>query len=299
MQRSMGGELGAPRIVPVDEERLAACETFIKMREWSCVYLSEKLIDFKNERRETEFFMLSEGEGGEDCRGVLFVSRAGNVLHCLSPQALESRAWRRELRSFFKERKIASVGGEAAANRFVEKACGGLFFSKTDYVFMRRFCDGGAKEASAKGAPAPKGTAVHICAEKDADELLPLQAAYEAEEGGLRDDGLDAAKALMRLRGLLRRETVIACRDSSTGRLLGKAGTNAKGFGWNQIGGVYTLPSERGRGIASFLVAELARLSAAEGKSAVLFVKPKNKAARQAYAKSGFKECGAFRVAGR
>ena len=301
-QKSMGDEPSSLRIVPAADEHLAACEAFIKMREWSCVYLSERLVDFKNERRassaESELFLLFEGDGSADCRGILFVSRAGNVLHCLSPDVLKSRAWQKALKAFFKGKKIASIGGEAAANRFLEKACGTLFFSKTDYLFMRRFCtDGAGEAANLKSACAVKGTAVYVCTEKDADELLPLQAAYEAEENGIRDDGLDTAKALMRLRGILRRETVIACRDERTGRLLGKAGTNAKGFGWNQVGGVYTLPQERGRGIAAFLVAELARLSACEGKSAVLFVKPKNKAAQSAYAKSGFKECGGFRVA--
>ena len=304
--RSLDVEPLPLRIAPVTDRHFAACETFIKPMEWSCVYLSEKLISLNKEKRLTprsrapEFFMLTEGEDGEECRGVLFVSRGGKVLHCLAPCVLESRAWQKELRSFFKGRKIASIGGEREANRFLERACGALFFSKTDYIFMRRFrdADGGA-ENSAKSPLAVKDAAIRACTEKDADELLPLQIAYEAEEGARRGDGAMAAKALMRLRGLLRGETVIACRDESTGRLLGKAGTNAKGFCWNQIGGVYTLPAERGRGIAAFMVAELARLSAAEGKDAVLFVKPGNKAAQAAYAKSGFKECGAFRVAAR
>ena len=292
------------RIVPVTEEHFAACAALIKMNEWSCVYLSERFIGFMEERRAglapraAEFFMLAEGERCAECRGVLFVSRGGNVLHCLDCRVLKSRAWRRELRSFFKKRSVASIGGEAAANRFLERACGALFFSKTDYIFMRRLRDDGEGEArNPKGGLAVKGTDVYTCGEKNADMLLPLQVAYEEEEGGARGSALDESKVLLRLRGALRRETVIACRDVSTGRHLGKAGTNAKGFGWNQIGGVYTLPAERGRGIAAFMVDELARLSSNEGKSAVLFVKPKNKAARAAYAKSGFKECGAFRVA--
>ena len=292
------------RIVPVTDERLAACDTLIKMNEWSCVYLSEKFVEFKNKRRltsrprESEFFMLIDEAAGAECCGVLYVSRGGNVLHCLAPRVAKSRAWGRALKLFFNERRVAAISGEAAANRFLERACGALLFAKTDYIFMRKLrCAAGGEAPNGNGRLAVKGAAVCACSEEDADELLPLQIAYEAEEVGAPTDEEASAKVLLRLRGMLRSETVVACREESTRRLLGKAGTNAKGMGWNQIGGVYTLPAERGRGIAAFMVDELARLSSNEGKDAVLFVKPKNKAARSAYAKSGFKKCGAFRVA--
>ena len=291
------------RIIPVEDRHLVTCEAFIAAREWACAYLSEKFIAFRSEKRTsekpqaTEFFMLREGEKDEGCRGVLFVSRGGKVLHCLSRQTLESKAWKNELRSFFGDRKVVSIMGEAKANRFLEKICGRLSFNASSFILMRRFRNGSREELTPKIRHAAKEAAAHICSEKDAEELLPLQIAYEAEELGAKSGEEASEKTLMRLKACLRQQTVIACRDALTGKLLGKAGTNAKGMGWNQIGGVYTLPAERNKGVAQFMVSELAHVSAREGKDAVLFVKPKNKAAQAAYAKSGFKECGEFRMA--
>ncbi len=302
-------------IAPIEKSHLAICESFIKKREWMCVYLSERFVAFKakllniekdTEAKGSEFFMLTETPidiakvAEPRITGVLFVSIRGNVLHCLPPRVMQSKTWRQKLRTFFKGKKVASIMGEREANRFLERICGGIFFNKSDYIFMRRF-----RNAAEEAMPCPEsayssnGAAAHTCSIKDADALLPLQIAYESEELEIQDNETASEKALMRLKSALRRQTILACCDTLTGKLLGKAGTNAKGMSWNQIGGVYTLPAERGKGIAAFMVSELAKLSAAEGKNAVLFAKNSNKAAQNAYAKSGFKECGAFRIAAR
>ena len=72
------------------------------------------------------------------------------------------------------------------------------------------------------------------------------------------------------------------------GALAAKAATNARGYGVDQIGGVYTLPAERGRGLAGLAVAELLRAVFAEKQAACLFVKKHNRPALALYERLGF-----------
>jgi len=70
--------------------------------------------------------------------------------------------------------------------------------------------------------------------------------------------------------------------------ILAKAGTNARGLYWDQIGGVYTIPEWRGRGIAAALVEAVARDRLLSGRKVALFVKTVNTFAKKAYIKAGF-----------
>ncbi|MBP5465836.1 MAG: GNAT family N-acetyltransferase [Treponema sp.] len=76
------------------------------------------------------------------------------------------------------------------------------------------------------------------------------------------------------------------------GRPLAKAGTNAIASKVMQLGGVYTLRDERGRGLAAALTAFLAESAARKGFATVLFVNKKNAAAIAAYRRAGFTDSG-------
>jgi predicted GNAT family acetyltransferase len=88
------------------------------------------------------------------------------------------------------------------------------------------------------------------------------------------------------LRASLREELVYeAERD---GVPVAKAATNARGFTVDQIGGVYTTPRERGKGIGGLVVTALLREVFAEKKGACLFVKKRNFPAIALYERLGF-----------
>ncbi len=78
--------------------------------------------------------------------------------------------------------------------------------------------------------------------------------------------------------------------------MVAKAGINARGFAYDQIGGVYVVPELRGAGIGTRLVAELCARTATEGRRLSLFVKKRNAAARRTYEKIGFAETGDYRI---
>ena len=80
----------------------------------------------------------------------------------------------------------------------------------------------------------------------DAGALLPLQHAYEKEEVLLDPALFNDALSMRSLLQSLREEVHVVLERE--GRPLAKAATNARGFTVDQIGGVYTVPTDRGKG---------------------------------------------------
>ena len=120
----------------------------------------------------------------------------------------------------------------------------------------------------------------------DAEVLFPLQKGYELEEVVLDAAQFNEAQCMKLLRQALRTELIyVAERD---GVAVAKAGTNARGFGVDQIGGVYTVPHERNKGFGAIVVAELLKGIFGEKQEACLFVKKRNRPAIALYDRLGF-----------
>lgn len=73
--------------------------------------------------------------------------------------------------------------------------------------------------------------------------------------------------------------------------------TNAHGFNWEQIGGVFTTPKFRNQGIAKTLVNHITTYLINKNKKVCLFVKTQNTPAQKAYEKNGFKKIDNFTIA--
>lgn len=133
-----------------------------------------------------------------------------------------------------------------------------------------------------------------VCSVDDLDALMPLQELYEKEEVLIDPSEFDRGIAARHLRGRLIHGTVVAAFIG--GRPVAKAETNAVGVRYDQIGGVFTLPSLRGYGLAGLTTSYLQRAVAKQGKATTLFVKIENTAARAVYRKLGYNAVGAFRI---
>jgi len=130
------------------------------------------------------------------------------------------------------------------------------------------------------------GLVVRMADESDADALFPLQRAYELEEVVVDPRHFSDAQCLKLLRKTLREELVfVALMD---GVPLAKAATNARGFVVDQIGGVFTVPDVRGKGLGRLVVSELLKRVLREKEGACLFVKKRNRPAISLYERLGF-----------
>ncbi len=153
---------------------------------------------------------------------------------------------------------------------------------------------GGAAAGGARNGGDGPRIAIRLAESGDLEALLPLQIAYEHEEVLTPVHRFDLAACRAALARSLREQLVFVAEESGT--IVAKAGTNARGLGYDQIGGIYTLPERRGRGIGASLVGVLVEAIAAAGRGVSLFVKPGNAAALSLYRGLGFEDIGPYRA---
>lgn len=130
---------------------------------------------------------------------------------------------------------------------------------------------------------------------RDAPALFPLQEAYEKEEVLLDPTKFAGKACLLLLQKNIKKETVFYA--TLRGKIVAKAGTNATGQHFAQLGGVFTEVASRNRGIGAYLMAGLLQYLQKQGKSASLFVKKDNFSAQGMYKKLGFRIKDEFRIA--
>jgi GNAT superfamily N-acetyltransferase len=161
---------------------------------------------------------------------------------------------------------------------------------RVNYRLMSR----GRSAPSRSPTPPPRDAVIRRALPSDVDALLPLQESYEREEVLTPIHSFDKPACRASLARSIEQQIVYLAEEGGT--VVAKAATNARGLGVDQIGGVYTIPSRRGRGFAAALVSAL--LDEIEGgrRVAVLFVKPHNVPALSLYRALGFEELEDYRV---
>ncbi|MFP4550923.1 MAG: GNAT family N-acetyltransferase [Spirochaetales bacterium] len=140
----------------------------------------------------------------------------------------------------------------------------------------------------------PRGFVVHTAKPDDVETLFSLQKQYEIEEVLLPGNTFHAASSRKHLESTLSSEIVLY--GTLADRPIAKVATNARGIFYDQIGGVFTEPSFRSRGISSLLMTRLLEQIAKAGKSGTLFVKKDNASAIKMYTNLGFVREHDFRI---
>lgn len=140
----------------------------------------------------------------------------------------------------------------------------------------------------------PKDIKIRQASFADALTLFDLQKCYELEEVYLNPQQFNDTACYAYLKSCLRKEVIFIAERN--GRPLAKAGTNARGYQVWQIGGVFTAPAERGKGLATILMKTLLNFLHKNKKRAVLFVKKNNEPALRLYKNLGFKIIADFKI---
>jgi uncharacterized protein len=129
---------------------------------------------------------------------------------------------------------------------------------------------------------------------RDLAALYPLQRDYEKEEV-LLDPTMHVPRLCRAHLKLALRDQIVYLAEDSSG-VLGKAGTNARGIRYDQIGGVFTVREARNRGIGRAVMRALLEELLAHKSGACLFVKKANLPAVALYRRLGFELAGGFRI---
>ena len=147
----------------------------------------------------------------------------------------------------------------------------------------------------ARGDPlGPGGSGVRRATPADLDTLVPMIAAYRVEDGLSRRG--DDHTAWIRTHARERIESGNLLVLEADGRLVFTGAFNFSGRFGSGLGGIYTEPSARGRGLASRAVADMCRMALATGPVATLHVAQGNAPAIRAYEKAGFRTVGRYRL---
>jgi predicted GNAT family acetyltransferase len=143
--------------------------------------------------------------------------------------------------------------------------------------------------------PFPDGVRFRDAGATDLRALFPMQIKYELEEVLLPGRHLSEELTRRYLKRDLKEQIVVMAEDN--GVPIAKAGTNAQGFRWYQVGGVYTERAYRNRGIGGALMLYLLERIEDRSKGTCLFVKQENPAACAMYRRLGFMHAGEFIIA--
>lgn len=299
------------------EEKLAETVAFLSLHEERCITLMSRLV--KNgvpvmPEENLSVLVFRHLKESSVCAVVAY-SESGFILHCIpfSEDYAEICAF---MKDFLSGRSLFCILGEKKGSDLLIKAAGRSPAASIDYTLMTfggssleagavLCADPASVKVSSVGAggtsfdavnsagaalPIPAGFSCVPCSEADVNLLLPLQKEYDSVEVLLPGAKLDVPLCRLNLRKILREQFILGIRedDADSGFFVAKAGTNAIGLKWVQLGGVCTLPEYRGRGLAAFLVNKIALQKLADGKKTALFVKNKNIPAQKAYKKAGF-----------
>jgi predicted GNAT family acetyltransferase len=135
-------------------------------------------------------------------------------------------------------------------------------------------------------SPDPPELQVRKADPYDAELLFPLQKCYELEEVVITPAHFNEGQCMKSLRLALREQLVYLA--EMQGVPVAKAATNARGYKVDQVGGVYTVPQERGKGLGKAVVSQLLKKVFSEKQEACLFVKKHNRSAIALYERLGF-----------
>lgn len=124
--------------------------------------------------------------------------------------------------------------------------------------------------------------------------LLPLQTAYEVEEVLLPGRRPNPSASRATLLSSLEHQLVLVA--TYRGSVVARVATNARGYRGDQVGGVYTDPQWRNRGVARWLMTVLLARLRREQRNASLFVKLDNQPAQELYRSLGFVFESPFRI---
>lgn len=271
------------------KEQLKEILQFLTPREYSCVSLTSRLhtggIPFWPGRKVQ---ILICRDDNASIQGIVYIENTG----LLFPVLPSSRAEGRLIRSLFEKiklppKKIHTCMGKNSDVEPLEKLLPGKPIS-FDYYLMT---EGGPRRPQVYNE---SGLIVRRADPSHAHLLFPLQKGYEKEEVLVRPEHFDEERSFRLFKKALSEHIFYLGLLGETA--VTKAGTNAIGFYWNQLGGVYTLPRYRSRGYAKEVTRHLLGEISKQGKKAALFVKINNEPAIQLYKNLGFTIETDFRI---
>lgn len=291
---------------------LNACLAFLKFREHRCVGLSGRL------NREGRITLPGKGDGTlwilrdtavqaesdsapdeDNIAALLLTTPSAMLYHCVREGYDLRRADKLLSRKLLGSGPACIIGSAFAADA-VEALIGREPRYRVEYDLMTLRGRVPALPLTESGdrpvrtGNHPSKFKVLRAGPEHLEALFPLQAGYEKEEVLLPGEPFIQERCRSMLKVTLSGQRVFAA-WTETGPVA-KAGTNARGLAWDQIGGVYTVPDFRNKGYGRAVFTELCEDRLHDGRKLALFVKVSNNSAKKLYESEGFSTQEGFRI---
>ncbi len=262
---------------------------YLRPREWGCVSFTSRLL--ARSSAVDHVFVNRAQTGDRRILESLLATEQGLVIPAIDPEHNPRGGYEEGLSPLLRSaiRRVHSIMGIADQVGVIQSLVPWPPSERVDYHLMtREYFNVLPPTGSVPGLKIRRATIADLIA------LFPLQRDYEKEEVLLDPGSFNASATLLSLQKNLRREIVYLA--ELDGQPVAKAGTNARGIDYCQIGGVFTIPGLRNRGIAGELMRTLMSDIAGQKKHLCLFVKKRNEPAERLYRSLGFAVRDAFAI---
>ncbi len=278
-------------LISVNNKQLSLILDFLLPHEHMCVSLVDRvlrIIKSKNTKGQTLYAIRKKTFSLciDSILGVFLITDTGIVLHHVIPCDASKL-----LKTFFQKKTLFSLGGTVKSSELFESLLLAPPKSINNYHLMQY----SKQDVSIKLKKGLQESSYQLCkcTIDDEDMLYNLQLGYQYEEVLPIGKTISEKACRSIIKERLSKHTVFAILDKDTNKFVSMAGTNACGFNYVQLGGIYTDSAYRNNGFAQILVASL--LQAIE-KNVSLFVRTDNASAIKAYSNIGFKHAGSYRI---
>lgn len=266
---------------------------FIENHEINSIALMSRLLDGSWQGAIYDYYCIYDGDR---LISVLMHSKGGLVQHCIenATNLFDDAAFFHCLKPFFYGKNLYCIMGENVGTKLLQKIAtkyaNKTLLEQRDYILLLYNPTNLPQELLNINFDFD----VVKCDGSNADALFSLQKSYDIVEVLPKNKEFNEKLCKRNLELMLKKQIVYAIKQD--GVFVAKAGTNAIGKNYCQIGGVFTDENYRGKGMAQCLVTVLAKEIKSMGKNCALFVRTENAAAKTAYRKAGFVYQNDYRI---
>lgn len=285
----------------LEDERERAVQ-FIEKRENECTALMEQVL-----KSAENVFVLEDVLHGHFC-ALFYLRNKSTLFHFIpfvkkEPEAdfnfseIQKQEIEKALFVFLSDLEIFCVSGEYDGTLFINsilRRAGKILLELREYILMENdFSNSACLELEDR-----IDVFVKKCSLEDKNFLIELERKYRLEEVVINKKEEDDKIIHFVLNKALTTQCIFCAMKIENGKLfaVAKAGTNAQGKNYFQLGGVFCREEFRNRRIAFFVIQHLLQYIHSCGKKASLFVKVKNEPAKKLYKNLGFTETGKYGI---
>lgn len=263
---------------------------FLINYESQCVQLSSYLR--KNDPNIFYFSEKSQIQTKEDIIGVFYIH--GTLLHCFPTyyHYLNNNDFHNSFLQFISDKKIKVLSGESGASDFLVE----ILKKNNQIPFQRISYKMFSLEGNINLPPVKlvNDEEIRRSTENDFENLLEIQKQYLISEVVPKGKKLTDLELKINLKQILKTQVVLTLNTNDL--IVAKVNSNAIGWNFVQIGGVYTNPLYRRNYYAWQLIYNLSLRILNSKRKVCLFVKEKNQPAINLYQQIGFTEYAKYQI---